>query len=307
MSGRCEHAILLVGHGTRQASGTAEFFQFSELLAKTLPAGCLVRPCLLEFQSPTIAEAWRSLIEVQPRRVTVAPLLLFAAGHAKSDIPDEISRAAQQFPLHESPPIDFCPPISRQAALIAAVRERLTETLEQVPNADGRGPIDSGGRASRDVDALQSLDDVAPPSHRNRTDGVTAVVMVGRGSRDACATSDMRVLSEVALFGRSKNDPSLARQFEIDRDAVQTTFYAMAEPRLTQTLQQVAGSGRIDRVVVYPHLLFSGRLNDAIRRQVAEAAEQFPEIAFQVGDYLGPTKRVAEAVAARILGDRRRF
>lgn len=292
---RCGHAVLLVGHGTRQASGTAEFFQFGEILSRQLRPKCVVRPCLLEFQSPTIEQAWRSLADLRPRRVTVAPLLLFAAGHAKSDIPEQLSEAARRFPLPEPPVVDYCPPMSRQTELVTAVRERLSETLRR------------GLHRGSGTEGLPRRADGTPHPSLEFESGSTAVIMVGRGSRDPCATSDMRVLSEVALFGNSGSNGSLAEQFGIAPDDVRVTFYAMAEPRLTETLAEVGGDGRYNRVVVYPHLLFSGRLDDAIRRQVAEAAGRFGGTAFEVCDYLGPTARVAAAIAARILSDRRRL
>lgn len=270
--------VLLVGHGTRDAAGTAEFFRLSEHLADQLGGDALVEPCLLEFQQPTIAQAWQSFMRQGVRRVTVAPLLLFAAGHAKGDIPGEVAAAQAASSGSDSVQVYYARPISRQASMVDAVRERLRETLRRRPT--GLGDRAAGGAAP---------------------DRCTAIVMVGRGSRDVCASSDMRTLSEVAVRGRNaETDSSLASDFQIPEDGLFTTFYAMAEPRLPDTLREVAASGRFDRIVVHPHLLFAGRLYDAITEQSDLAAADHPNVRFDVSSYLGPCESVAMAIAARI-------
>lgn len=270
--------VLLIGHGTRQAKGTAEFFQLSEVLAAQLADEFVVRPCLLEFQKPTITEAWQSLMRLGCREVIVAPLLLFAAGHAKADIPGEVESARSLSPDGRRVAVRFARPISREPAMIQAVRDRVRETLRGEGLASDR-----------------SFNLTIPRRH-----GRTAVVMVGRGSRDVCASTDMRVLSETVVRGRAA-EGSIAADFAIAAGGLSTTFYAMAEPRLPDTLDAVADSGNFERIIVHPHLLFSGRLYDAVVGQVQSAAQRYPRIGFDVSDYLGPSDLVAQAIAARIV------
>ncbi len=261
---------MLVGHGTRDALGTAEFFRLSERLAECLSDDAVVCPCLLEFQRPSIPEAWRTLMANGVERVTVAPLLLFSAGHAKGDIPGEVATVQAATPGGDDVRVRYARPISRQAAMIEAVRARLKETLRSQLTAAESTPR-------------------------------TAVVMVGRGSRDVCASSDMRVLSEVAVRGRNAgSNSSLANEFAISSCGLFTTFYAMAEPRLPATLDKIAASGRFDRIVIQPHLLFAGRLYNAIEEQTQQIAAAFPSIQFDVSPYLGPCDFVVTAIAARI-------
>ncbi|MCC9657518.1 sirohydrochlorin chelatase [Rhodopirellula halodulae] len=275
--------VLLVGHGTRDPRGTEEFFQLGEKLAERMShrfaMRSIVQPCLLEFQSPTIEEGWRNLIDAGAGRIVIAPLLLFAAGHAKSDIPDEIRRVAEITGTLDRIS-GFSRPLSRQSELIRLVRNRLVESLG-----------------------------INQPSNDPKLEKRTAVVMVGRGSLDPCASSDMRLLTEVALRGkpvideienRSAAGLSLADAASLSSESVATTFYAMAEPRLPDTLRRIGKSGRFDRIIVQPHLLFSGRLYDAIVRQTEEAGDEFDEIEFVVSRYLGPVKEVADAILARV-------
>jgi len=116
------------------------------------------------------------------------------------------------------------------------------------------------------------------------------LVMVGRGSRDPCASADMRLLSEVVGY-------------RLGRSCAHTAFYAMAEPRLPAVLESLAGQpGR--QLIVYPHLLFAGRLYQAICDQVAEFAGQNPQVGVTVANYLGPQRQVAAAIWARTSGCR---
>jgi sirohydrochlorin cobaltochelatase len=270
--GHPTHGILLIGHGTRDQRGTEEFFELGNRLASLLAGRSIVQPCLLEFQSPTIDEGWRRLLDAGAKRITVSPLLLFAAGHAKSDIPDAVEAVARQTQTLDRI-AGYSRPISRQPHMIDLVRERLAESLESV--------------------SVGEMDNAPIP---------TAVVMVGRGSLDPCASSDMRLLTEVTVRGRLKqaDSSSIADLHAIDAGGLLTTFYAMAQPRLPDTLEQIAASGLFGRVIVQPHLLFSGRLYDAIERQTKEAAAKFSEIEFVISRYLGPDAKVAAAIADRI-------
>lgn len=114
----------------------------------------------------------------------------------------------------------------------------------------------------------------------------TAVVMVGRGSYDPCARADMLVLSELISA-------------RLPVASVETAFYAMCEPRLPNVLHRVALRPAVHSIVVQPHLLFEGRLNQAICALVSEAATRHPNVTFRTSAYLGPDSRIAEALQDR--------
>lgn len=240
--------VLLVGHGTRDAVGTRQFFELAELLAASI-APVPVEPALLEFQSPTIETAWERLVEAGVMHVIVSPLLLFSAGHAKQDIPGIVTRCQNQ-----TPHVGWSQsrPLSRHPALIELAVERASTALARSPSA----PTQS------------------------------AFVLVGRGSYDPCAQADTRVLAE--LIGSRLNVAHTA-----------TAFYAMAVPTLDATLRELAESERFSDIVVQPHLLFEGRLHEAISHQVSLASVQYPLIRWHLADYLGPTVPIARAIAAR--------
>ncbi len=149
--------MLLVGHGTSDPVGTQQFFELGRLLAARC-APIPVQPCLLELQSPTIAEGWRKLMDCGCQRVLAAPLLLFSAGHAKRDIPEALRACCPK------DTITFC--VSRPLSRAPEIVELL---LRRIGNA--AATISSAQRGSRQ-----------------------AVVLVGRGSHDPCAQADLKLL-----------------------------------------------------------------------------------------------------------------
>lgn len=241
--------VLLVGHGTRDTIGTEQFFQLGKLLAGRL-APVPVESCLLELQPPTIAEGWRRLVDRGATHIYAVPLLLFAAGHAKSDIPDELAKCQLTTPHVRW---DQSQPLSRAAELVELSLRRIDESI-------GQSQLD------------------------RRT---SALVMVGRGSRDPCAQADMRVLTECVASKRS---------FKIHR----TAFYAMATPKLPEILDQIAATGNVSDILIQPHILFEGSIHQSILGIVAETRQRHPDIRFWCSGYLGPEIELVNALIRRI-------
>lgn len=153
-------ALLLVGHGTRSASGTAEFLQTAQLVASrfvTTP----VQPCFLELNKPSIAEGLARLVEQGARRVVVVPLVLFSAGHAKRDIPAAVAEAARRWPELS---VVQTPHLGCQEEILELSVQRYRETF--------------GGLAESELRE-------------------TALVLVGRGSYDAEATAEMHRFTQL--------------------------------------------------------------------------------------------------------------
>jgi len=91
--------LLLVGHGTVDAAGVAEFVAFTGRLRARLGAeGVDVDGGFIELAKPTVHEAWSALAAAGHRRVAAVPLVLVAAGHAKGDIPAALQREVLRDP-----------------------------------------------------------------------------------------------------------------------------------------------------------------------------------------------------------------
>ncbi len=151
---RTRNGLLLVGHGTRDSRGLADFQCLAAVLREMAVDHC-VEACYLELAEPTIAAGVSRLVQAGVGQITVAPVLLFSAGHAKRDIPAAVAAAAADYP---NIAIRYCEPLDGGAEILALSQKRFTEALV------GRREI---------------------PSER------TLLLMVGRGSSDADATAAM--------------------------------------------------------------------------------------------------------------------
>lgn len=247
----CDAALLIVGHGTRDAAGVAQFLTLVREVADLCP-DVAVEPSFLELAQPSIAEGVDRAVLRGARRLTVMPLLLFAAGHAKHDIPRSVAAAARR---HVGLEVRQAGHLGCHSAVLELSERRFRE-------------------------AVATLQDVP--------DGDTLLLLVGRGSNDAEATGELhqfaRLRGERQPFGR-----------------IEVCFLAMAEPSLEKALYSIAGLP-FRRVVVQPHLLFSGELLDRLRQIIAvrAAAEQpgteGPRREWVIAESLGSDAGLALAV-----------
>jgi sirohydrochlorin ferrochelatase len=159
--------VLLVGHGSREPNGTEEFLQTAALVQRVC-GPTPVEPCFLEFAAPTIEAGFRNLMQRGVRQVVVVPALLFAAGHAKRDIPHEVARVAAEYPQVQ---VRQTSHLGTHEKLLELSRQRFLEAL--------------GGDAGEGVASR----------------GSSRLVLVGRGSHDDQATAEMHEYARM-LAGR---------------------------------------------------------------------------------------------------------
>jgi sirohydrochlorin cobaltochelatase len=148
--------VLLVGHGTRSELGRGQFLSLAEAVQQRL--NLPLEPAFLELSEPTIEQAVARLTAGPIDVLVVSPMLLFAAGHAKQDIPSAVAVALSRcgranLPLRQTDPYG-CHPLVLELA-----HRRLVESL--------------AGRCA-----------VLPER--------TLLIAVGRGSSDDAATAEMR-------------------------------------------------------------------------------------------------------------------
>jgi sirohydrochlorin cobaltochelatase len=247
--------LLLVGHGTRNAAGLAEFFAIAQHVAD-IGRDFDVEPCFLELAEPDIATGVRRLLARGVRQLIVAPVLLFAAGHATRDVPAAVDAAIRDPEMKpRSPGAPALPsvlhvsPLECHDKILQLSTERFYEALT---NRDG----------------ISSAD--------------TLLIMVGRGSSYPEAIAKMREFTAL----RTERTP-VAR--------AETCFVAIAKPTLREILA-LAAETSYRRVVVQPHLLFTGDVLAEINRGVNGLREQQPHREWIVTPYLGPSPLVAEAI-----------
>ncbi len=161
--------VMICGHGSRDGQAVAEFATLAERLTPRFP-DYPVEYGYLEFATPIIRTGLDKLRAQGVNHVLAVPGMLFAAGHAKNDIPSVLNAYAAQ---HDGFEIEYGKELGIDPKMIEAAGERI------------RGAIAAAG------------DGV--PLHE------TMLVVVGRGASDPDANSNaakvMRMLWEGFGFG----------------------------------------------------------------------------------------------------------
>ncbi|NUQ63057.1 MAG: sirohydrochlorin chelatase [Pirellulales bacterium] len=152
--------LLMIGHGTLESSGVADFFQIVEQVEGLLPQ-VPVQGCFLELAAPNIASGVRALHEKGVRWIRAVPLLLFAAAHVRRDIPEALAAARAENPGVE---IQQCNHLGCHPKIVELSSQRCREVLAAQPNC----PVQE-----------------------------TLLILVGRGSRDKRATQEMHDFAEL--------------------------------------------------------------------------------------------------------------
>lgn len=151
-------ALLLAGHGTRSRAGTESFWRLVQLAQQAATARKLaieVAGGLLELQQPTILDALQNLYATGHRKVAVAPLLLFTAGHAKRDIPEIIASFLQSHPDCQ---ITQGSSWNSSPEVVALARYKLQQTAELAATVDPAETLHLfAGRGSLDADATAEM------------------------------------------------------------------------------------------------------------------------------------------------------
>jgi precorrin-3B C17-methyltransferase len=240
-------AVVLVGHGSREAAGEAAFRAFAAAIQQRLAEP--VEAAFLEFNEPPIVEAVRRRIDAGARRITLAPLFLGAATHQKNDVPAAINWLRAQYPAAG---FVYGAPLGPHAAV--------AETL-----------------------SLRALEACAGSAWAA---GETAVLLVGRGSRDPDSNGDLyktgRLIAE-------------SRRFAL----VEASFIAIAEPDVPSGVERCLRLGA-RRIVLAPQLLFPGVLAERLRRLARELEAQHAGVEIVAAQALGTAAPLLDLAVERI-------
>ena len=148
-------AILLCGHGSRDVQAISEFEALAGHISRHLPERQVAHG-FLEFARPTIGERLDELRTAGARDVLALPGMLFAAGHAKNDIPSVLNDYAAR---HDGFSIRYGRELAVDLKLLNAARERITaaetEAGEGISRADTMLVV--VGRGTNDPDANSNV------------------------------------------------------------------------------------------------------------------------------------------------------
>ena len=155
-------ALLVVGHGTKDAAGVAEFAALVDRV-RTAQVGHDVEGGFLELAPPPIQDAVARLVALGHGSIDVVPLVLVAAGHSKGDIPAALAREELR---HPGLSFRYGRPLGPHPLLLADLADRLAAV-------------------------------VTPKLWPQ-----TAVVLVGRGATDPDANAEVAKTARLLLEGR---------------------------------------------------------------------------------------------------------
>ncbi len=238
-------APLIVGHGTRDPRGVKEFHELMELMRERNPSLTL-EGGFIELSRPPISECVDRLAEEGARRVAAVPLMLLAAGHAKDDIPATLVREKMSHPE-----------MNFQYGRALGIRPELLELMDE--------------RISAVVSEEEKPE--------------TAVLVVGRGSSDPDANSDISKLTR--LFYEARPYPM-----------VESAYVSMTPPAVAEGLERCRRLGA-KRIVVFSYFLFTGVLEERIREQTEAFAGENADLDIRYAGYFGPHERVADLLIER--------
>lgn len=260
--------VLLVGHGSRVQAGNEELLEFTRLLAARKPE-LKVETCFIELASPSIAGGIARCIEGGAAEIYVVPIILFAAGHSKLDIPMAIDEAKQRYPGVK---FIYGRPLGVQDRAVDILLERIQEA-ERLPllqvKAAGGMDLDLCGNVASTIE-----------------DKDTIVLLMGRGGSDPDANSDLYKISRL-LWERT------------GYRSVESCFIAIAKPSLPDGLERCLALGA-RKIIVLPYLLFTGVLMQQFAERVAQFAAEHPGLEVQIGGTLGAHPLLVDMLTERI-------
>lgn len=154
-------AILYVCHGSRIVKAREEAIDFIKRCQNQVEAD-IQEISFLELASPTIEEGFKACVEKGASHVSVVPLLLLTAVHAKKDIPDEVQKCQEAYPWIK---VKYGKPIGVHNKMAESVMKKIHDAAS----------IDSStvailiGRGSSDPDVTKDLGALAELVHENST------------------------------------------------------------------------------------------------------------------------------------------
>jgi sirohydrochlorin cobaltochelatase len=269
--------LLIIGHGTRDATGVAQFRQLIRRVrdrsAGWLPA---VDGGFIELAAPSVSEVVPRLAGGWRTELVAVPLVLSAAGHGKGDIPAALVREQVR---HPGLRYRYGRPLGPHPVLLDVLEARIDAALAvQAPGAQAPGAQAPGAQAP----GAQAPGAQAPGAEARAG---THVVLVGRGSTDPDGNAEVAKVARLLWEGRGYADVALS-------------FISLTEPSVPAALDRARRLGA-ERIVVAPYFLFAGVLPDRVMAQAGAFAERHPGIDVRVAGLIGACDELAGLVLER--------
>ncbi len=241
-------ALLLIGHGSRDPQAVAEYQDFAKLLADKLKIN--THPCFLEFADPPIVTGIQACVEAKAKNIVALPLFLGPAGHQKNDVPTIINWAKNEWPAIQ---FKYGTPLGTQPQIINVLAQRAAEVIVN---------------SNSDIPAAE-----------------TALIVIGRGSRDPDSNSDVYKIARMLWEGR-------------DYAWVEAAFYSLTQPDIETAITRCVKLGA-RRIVTLPYLLFTGIIRTRLDAKALATQSLYPQVEILTAEHLGAHHDILEAVLYR--------
>lgn len=152
---------MVCGHGSRDEDAATEFQSVARGIRERLPQYD-VESGFLEFATPIIRDGLDKLRGSGHDCILAVPGMLFAAGHAKNDIPSVLRSYEAQ---HDGLTIEYGRELGIDSKMLEAAADRIREALETANKEHGELPLHETmlmvvGRGASDPDANSNISKV---------------------------------------------------------------------------------------------------------------------------------------------------
>ncbi|WP_244361251.1 sirohydrochlorin chelatase [Microbispora triticiradicis] len=253
--------LLLIGHGTHDETGVAEFGRFVHRLRcrlDGLPAE--VSGGFITNARPQLGQSIASLVARGHHHLVAVPLSLTGDRRALGDIPGTMALEQERHPTLE---YDLGRPLGPDPRVLRLLAERLADARAEMPRFVTE----------------------EPPAEI--TPGETAVVLVGHGSTDPAVNAEVHRVSR--LFWETH---------AADLLTVETAYVSHTRPGVPGGLERCRRLGA-KRVIVLPYVLFAGAVLERIWAQALAYGANHEGLDIRCAEVIGDCEGLADVVIDR--------
>ena len=154
--------VMICGHGSRSQSAVDEFATLADKLPAYLPDDWMTDYGYLEFANPVIRDGLDKLRAAGCERILAVPGMLFAAMHAKNDIPTVLNTYASKHGIT----VSYGRELGVDPKMIAAAASRIQDAVAAANADHGDLPLEDTclvviGRGASDPDANGNVAKIA--------------------------------------------------------------------------------------------------------------------------------------------------
>ena len=158
--------VMICGHGSRSKSAVDEFATLAQKLPAYLPDNWMCDYGYLEFANPVIRDGLNNLRDAGCDRILAVPGMLFAAMHAKNDIPTVLNTYATQHDVT----VSYGRELGVDPKMIAAAASRIQDAVAAANIKHGDVSLHDTcliviGRGASDPDANGNVAKIARMLH----------------------------------------------------------------------------------------------------------------------------------------------